>query len=453
MAHKFCLLFIVCVLFLGACAPPVVEPGAQMPASPTAEAYPALASRPDKTATPEAYPWPTEPAATLEPPPTEEPTATVPPFPTLIPTPIVTPIPTAVPPIIPLPPGRTAAPFTIIFPQGDTLWAVNSDNADLRRLVDVHAELPLHLAGDALAIPQWGDLAPDGDRLALVLSTVASYTPGDAPPEIGIYIFDRKLKTLQPLVEGGLEPAWAPDGAQIAYRYQCALWVIDVASGFSREVYAVDRESEHCVTAISWAPDSKRLVFIDQVFRQSAAIVTAHVDQTQAPQVLVPSITNGPMPYLPAWSPNGDQILYVQATVEGNRGPMFNFALWVMNVDGTNQTQLTQDIDVLAGSAPQWSPDGNWIAFGGTRFYEEPEPLIDLWLIDKSGANLKRLTSNFVEPTNDYKAAWSPDGSQIIFIKGAHGPKSVWFFSLTDGAQRHLSNVTTHDIIIGSKSE
>lgn len=446
MAHKFCILFIVCVLLLGACAPPEVEPGAQMPASPTAEAYPALASRSDKTATPEAYPWPTEPAATLEPPPTEEPTATVPPFPTLIPTPIVTPIPTAVPPIIPLPPGRTAAPFTIIFPQGDTLWAVNSDNADLRRLVDVHAELPLHLAGDALAIPQWGDLAPDGDRLALVLSTVASYTPGDAPPEIGIYIFDRKLKTLQPLVEGGLEPAWSPDGAQIAYRYQCALWVIDVASGFSREVYAVDRESEHCVTAISWAPDSKRLVFIDQVFRQSAAIVTAHVDQTQAPQVLISTDS----PRSPQWSPAGQRIAFVSYSGEKSRSEHVQ-NLWVMNPDGTDQTQITRDIYIQ--NIPQWSPDGNWVAFAGTKLYEETEPPTNLWLVDKSGANLKRLTYDSAEHTGVYSAAWSPDGAQIIFVKGSQGPKGVWLFSLANGAQRHLSNVTTHDIIIGSKSE
>ena len=67
-----------------------------------------------------------------------------------------------------------------------------------------------------------------------------------------------------------------------------------------------------------------------------------------------------------------------------------------MNSDGTGQTQLTHDIDFLG--PPAWSADGQWIAFDGVKFYEEPEPGYDLWLIDRSGKELKHLPRNREQP-------------------------------------------------------
>jgi Tol biopolymer transport system component len=442
MSHKLCLLMIA-LLLPAACVPSVVEPGPS-----TEAAYPAPTALQRGTATSDAYPppKPTAPIYTPEPEPTEPPTPMNPPAPTLIPTPIVTPIPTAAPPIIPLSLDQTPELFTILFPQDNTIWSINSNGTDQHSLVNIHTEVPLYLATDKVGIQKWGDPSPDGHQLALVLSTVAEYTngKGETPPRFSIYLFDRQSKALRLLADNGVEPAWSPDGTRVAYRSTetSGLWIVDVTGGKAREVYAADRENEHYVTEISWSPDSKRLVFLDRVFRQSAAIVTASADQIEPANVLISSTTY--WPYLPQWSPNSEQILFVWPSGE-NPGPNKNYDLWVINADGSGQTQLTQDIDVLAGGAPQWSPDGNWIAFGGTKFYEESEPLIDLWLVDKTGTNLKRLTSNFVKRVNESQVLWSPDGMQIIFVRDL---STVWSLSFTDGIESNLTFVTSNHIVL-----
>jgi Tol biopolymer transport system component len=443
MSNKLRLLLIALLLLLAACLPGAVEPG-----PPTEAAYPAPPVLQKDTTTPETYPppMPTAPPFTPEPEPTEPPTPTNSPIPTPIPTPIVTPIPTAAPPIIPLPLDQAPELFTILFPEDNTIWAVNSDGTDPRSLVDIQAELPLYLASDKVGIQKWGEPSPDGSQLAIMLSTVAEYTndKGETPPQFSIYLFDRQSLTLRLLVENGVEPAWSPDGTRIAYRSTetSGLWTVDVAAGKTREVYAADRENEHYVTEISWSPDSKRLVFLDQVFRQSAAIVTAYADQTEPANVLISSTTY--WPYLPQWSPNSEQILFVWPSGE-NPGPNKNYDLWVINADGSGQTQLTQDIDVLAGGASQWSPDGNWIVFGGTKFYEESEPLTDIWLVDKSGANLKRLTTNSINRANESGVQWSSDGMQLLFIRNQ---SSVWSLSLIDAVETNLTSVTTSFILL-----
>src|SRR5919204_977259 len=63
----------------------------------------------------------------------------------------------------------------------------------------------------------------------------------------------------------------------------------------------------------------------------------------------------------PAWSPDGRRLAYVCA----------NFALCVMNADGSGQTALT-DTGAWSGAYvfdeyPTWSPDGRKLAFQSNR--------------------------------------------------------------------------------------
>ena len=41
------------------------------------------------------------------------------------------------------------------------------------------------------------------------------------------------------------------------------------------------------------------------------------------------------------------------------------FDVWVVNIDGTNLTRITQDMG--DNEDPTWSPDGNYLAFRSTR--------------------------------------------------------------------------------------
>ena len=88
--------------------------------------------------------------------------------------------------------------------------------------------------------------------------------------------------------------------------------------------------------------------------------------------------------------------------------------VWVMNGDGTDQKQLTDN-----GRFPVWSPDGTRIAYTGTRLTGpriRPSQINEVWVMNADGTDPKQLT-------NGALPAWSPDGTRIAYNVGgvAHG--------------------------------
>lgn len=57
--------------------------------------------------------------------------------------------------------------------------------------------------------------------------------------------------------------------------------------------------------------------------------------------------TNGAVDSEPAWSPEGDRIVF-----STNRDGLLNFEIYVMNANGTGQTRLTTN--TAADASPDW---------------------------------------------------------------------------------------------------
>jgi len=84
--------------------------------------------------------------------------------------------------------------------------------------------------------------------------------------------------------------------------------------------------------------------------------------------------------------------------------------LWIAGVDGKQQAR---ELATVQGSsvAPQWSPDGNHIAFVIDR---DSHSLIAIY--DFAGDSIRYVTPS---PDKDSIPRWSPDGKRILFVRTA----------------------------------
>jgi len=106
----------------------------------------------------------------------------------------------------------------------------------------------------------------------------------------------------------------------------------------------------------------------------------------------------------PAWSPDGKRIAFVTTT------GVWEHQIFVMNADGTDVRQLTDDDDEAYSVAPEWSPDGSRILFSRAASHAENTGIFEM---NPDGSNVRQLTSRYLgsEPT------WSPDGTRVAFLR------------------------------------
>jgi Tol biopolymer transport system component len=125
----------------------------------------------------------------------------------------------------------------------------------------------------------------------------------------------------------------------------------------------------------------------------------------------------------PVWSPDGRKLLVVRVD------PSFLFeTLYVMNGDGTDRTELVSAASLVDY---RWSPDGTRIAFSLGRTVGS-QLVSDLWVMRADGSARMKLDSDAEEPS------WSPDGSQIAYVRDVGSPQ-VRIISSTGGGERRLT--------------
>src|SRR5207244_3679949 len=120
----------------------------------------------------------------------------------------------------------------------------------------------------------------------------------------------------------------------------------------------------------------------------------------------------------PAWSPDGTKMAFV-SNLGGNHD------ISVMNADGTNPTQLTNDL--AQDEAPAWSPDGTRIAFTSNRGGND-----EAYVMGADGSGQTRLTQT---PGGDAGSpAWSPDGTKIAYtVAVGVTSRTIWVMN-ADGS-------------------
>ncbi len=105
-------------------------------------------------------------------------------------------------------------------------------------------------------------------------------------------------------------------------------------------------------------------------------------------------------------SPDGKRVVYAvkQAVLDGGKSEYLTH-IYLANADGTDTFQLTKGDKSC--EEPQWSPDGNWIAFLSRKTGKR-----NVWVMSPDGMNSVQLTTMASDVTS-FK--WSPDSIQIAF--------------------------------------
>jgi Tol biopolymer transport system component len=220
------------------------------------------------------------------------------------------------------------------------------------------------------------DFSPDGRRIVFRTSRGRYARDVNGIGLEGIFVVDLKTKTerqIQPRT-GGLFPAWSPDGKWIAF------------SGLGSDA---TRDTIHLMR-----PDGTGVVDL------------------------------GPMGECATWSPDSSRLMYCSHNGDGN------WAVWVMNDDGSEQRQLTHPVlKQPAGSRGDypgaWSPDGTRIAYStdvdGDR---------EVFVMNADGTDQRRLTRM---RGADSPQAWLPDGRVVVAHYRGSSPTSYWYLVRPDG--------------------
>lgn len=240
-----------------------------------------------------------------------------------------------------------------------------------------------------------------------------------------LYVKNINGQTVTQLTNDGANdvmPSFSPDGKRVAFTSnRSGSWDVYVMGSSGGQPIQLTSEPSHELHP-TWSPDGRSLAFCRlNPGSGKWEIWTVDVASPGVTRFLAHGL-------LPEWNPVNDTIAFQKPRERGGRF----YSVWTIQFNGgeaTNPTEIAGDPEYACVS-PTWSPDGERLVYaavanpggpivGGLGFQPSES---QLWMVNVDGTGKSRLTEgSFV----NVMPRWGGDG-RVYFVSNRAGVENIW---------------------------
>jgi TolB protein len=276
----------------------------------------------------------------------------------------------------------------VVADDGQIAYQSNRSRGENIYLLDVRTRVNISVTRDRALYNAMPAWSPDGQQIAYTMNI------GENLDASSIYVMNADGTRLRRVTyQNSILAAWSPDGAHIAYTMLGnVVAMVPSVGGVARRLGRGN--------GADWSPDSSAIVFLgrDNANTESDGtqmLQIVQVDSRQRRNLLPETL----LAYAPDWSPDGQWIAFISPVGGDNR-------LYLVEAgcrrDCEVQMQPLSD-SLPAASEPDWSPDGARLAFA----CGQPRRRTEICIVNADGTGLQQLTASAPYVINR-APAWRP---------------------------------------------